>query len=178
MREQLYGYFNRLYSRFLRIRGTPKDISLGLALGIFIGFSPTFGIQIVIAVFFASVLKWSKLAAVLGVQITNPLTAPFIYTLTYSLGAWIIGSEKTLKLSSLKSLGALIDMIYNAPLIFSALTLGGVMVGLPLSITVYLTVFWFTNRYQEQLKTGMRNRTDGIRRKMKQRKLKKKKRKT
>lgn len=177
MREQLFRYFSRLYSRFLRIRGTPREISLGFALGIFIGFSPTFGIQIVIAVFLTSVLKWSKLAAVFGVQITNPLTAPFIYTLTYSIGAWIIGSENTLKLASFKSLDALLDMIYNAPLIFSALTLGGILIGLPLSIATYLTVFWLLNRYQEQFKTGMRNRVVTIHGKMKQRKLKREKRK-
>ena len=54
-------FFKTLYQRFIRTRGTPREIALGFALGLFIGFSPTMGAQIVIAVFFASLLKWSKI---------------------------------------------------------------------------------------------------------------------
>jgi uncharacterized protein (DUF2062 family) len=36
------------------------------------------GFQIAIGVFIAALLKWNKIAAAVGVQVTNPLTAPFI----------------------------------------------------------------------------------------------------
>jgi len=74
------------FLRFVRLRGTPHEISKGVALGIFIGMTPTFGVQMLLAVVFAWMLKESKVAAVLGVWITNPVTAPVIYALEYETG--------------------------------------------------------------------------------------------
>lgn len=75
-----------LLLRFVRLQGTPHEVSKGMALGICIGLTPTFGIQMPIALLFAWLLKESKVAAVLGVWITNPLTAPVIYALEYETG--------------------------------------------------------------------------------------------
>lgn len=80
--------------RFLRLHGTPNDIARGFALGIFIGMTPTFGLQMLIAVFFAMLLRENKLAAVLGVWITNPLTAPFIYAAEYETGRVLLGLNR------------------------------------------------------------------------------------
>ena len=81
---------SRAYERFVRIRGRPREIALGFALCIFIGMLPTMGIQMPIAVFFAALLKWSKISPAFGVWITNPFTSPFIYGLTYMVvpGCW------------------------------------------------------------------------------------------
>lgn len=75
-----------LLLRFVRLQGTPHEVAKGVALGIFIGMTPTLGFQMAIGVFFAWILKESKVAAALGVWITNPLTAPFIYALEYETG--------------------------------------------------------------------------------------------
>jgi uncharacterized protein (DUF2062 family) len=40
---------------------------LGFAFGIFIGMTPTMGIQMPIAVFIAALIKWSKISAAFGV---------------------------------------------------------------------------------------------------------------
>ena len=37
-----------LVVRFLRLRGAPEEIAKGLALGIFIGLTPTFGFQMLL----------------------------------------------------------------------------------------------------------------------------------
>lgn len=73
--------------RFVRLRGLPEEIAKGVALGIFIGMTPTFGFQMAIAIFFAYILRENRLAAVLGVWITNPVTAPFIYAAEYEIGS-------------------------------------------------------------------------------------------
>ncbi|PLX96211.1 MAG: DUF2062 domain-containing protein [Desulfuromonas sp.] len=80
--------------RFIRLRGTPDEVAKGMALGIFIGMTPTFGMQMVIAVFFAFLLRENKLAAVLGVWVTNPVTAPFIYALEYETGRLLLGMPR------------------------------------------------------------------------------------
>lgn len=72
--------------KFVRLQGTPHEVSRGIALGICIGLTPTFGVQMPLAILFAWLLRESKLAAVLGVWVTNPLTAPVIYTLEYETG--------------------------------------------------------------------------------------------
>jgi len=77
--------------RLLRLQDSPHRIARGVALGFFIGMSPTFGIQMALAFFAALLLNENKLAAVIGVWITNPLTAPFIYGLEYETGRILMG---------------------------------------------------------------------------------------
>lgn len=92
-----YGFIRQIklnLLRFLRLRGAPDEIAKGVALGIFIGLTPTFGFQIVLALFFAWLLKENKLAALVGIWITNPVTAPFIYALEYESGRLILGMER------------------------------------------------------------------------------------
>ena len=79
--------------RFIRLSGTPDEIAKGFALGIFIGMTPTFGVQMVIAIFFAFLLRENKLAAIIGVWITNPITAPFIYAAEYEFGRRLLQME-------------------------------------------------------------------------------------
>lgn len=98
------------FLRFLRLKGTPEEIAKGLALGIFIGMTPTMGGQMIIAIFFAMLLRENKLAAALGVWITNPLTAPFIYGLEYESGRLLLGMGPAhlpahLSYAALKALG-------------------------------------------------------------------------
>jgi uncharacterized protein (DUF2062 family) len=162
------NYLKRVYRRFLKIRGTSREIALGLALGLFIGFSPTMGIQMVVGVFIASLLKWSKIATAIGVQVTNPITAPFIYSLTYSLGAKLTGLTKPLKLSAQMTLESLFSLIQQTPRIFGALTLGGVVIGLPVAILVYFVAYTMLDRYQDKLKAGIQTGTWKIRQKAKQ----------
>jgi len=82
-----------LLIRFIRLQGTPNEISRGVALGIAIGMTPTFGFQMLIGAFFAWILKESKVAAILGVWITNPLTAPIIYALEYETGRTMLSMD-------------------------------------------------------------------------------------
>ena len=56
--------------RFVRLRGLPDEIAKGVALGIFIGMTPTFGFQMPIALFFAYLLRENRLAAILGAEFT------------------------------------------------------------------------------------------------------------
>ena len=72
--------------RLIRLRATPNDIAKGMALGLFIGMTPTFGIQMIIVLALAVMLKENKIAALLGVWVTNPVTAPVIYGLEYEVG--------------------------------------------------------------------------------------------
>lgn len=160
----------RVYERFIRIRGQPREIALGFALGVFIGMTPTMGVQMPMAVFFAALFKWSKIAAATAVWITNPVTAPVIYTVTYFVGASLLGLETTLTLPGELTWSVVRDMLGNAPIIFGALTAGGILVGLPLAALGYYLAFTAVNRYQQRVRekvTAQRDRLRATRQKVK-----------
>ena len=145
----------RIYERFLKIRGRPQEIALGFALGIFIGMTPTMGIQIPIAVFFAAMLKWSKISAAFGVWITNPFTSPFIYGFTYIVGAKVLGLKVKMTFPEDFSWSIVKELLENAPVIFGAMTIGGILIGFPLAILSYYLSFAAVNKYQQRIKDKM-----------------------
>ncbi len=164
--ENIHPALKKAYERILKIRDQPREIALGFSLGVFIGMSPTLGVQTLIAVFTASLLKWNKIAAAIGVWISNPLTAPVIYSVTYVIGAQIIGVAQAPVIGDEFSETPVYDMIVKAPEILFAMAIGGVITGLPLAVTAHFFAFKAVSRYQ-----------DDIRRKLAARKEKKARRK-
>lgn len=142
----------KAYDRLIKIRGHPREIALGFALGIFIGFSPTVGFQMAIAIFFAALFKWNKVSSAVGVWISNPLTIPFIYGLTYLVGAKIMGIRNANHLSGHLNELAIQSLLSKAPEIIWALIIGGVIVGLPFAIAGYYFCYSAVQRYQEDIK--------------------------
>lgn len=90
--------FSRLtryyYLKFIRLRGEPRDLALGMAFGIFTGMMPIMPFQIALAVTLALFFKGSKITAALGTWISNPLNWYFIYYYSYKLGALILALPK------------------------------------------------------------------------------------
>lgn len=151
-KDNLQKALRRIYERFVKIRGQPREIALGFALGIFIGMTPAMGVQMPIAVFFAAMLKWSKISAAFGVWITNPITAPFIYGLTYIVGAKLLGLKTIMTLPDDITWSIVKEMLKNAPVIFGALTLGGIIIGIPLAVLSYYLSYAAVNTYQQRIK--------------------------
>lgn len=161
----------KLYERFIRIRGTPKEIALGFALGLFIGLTPTMGIQTVVGIFLASVLQWNKYAAAIGVWITNPFTAPFIYGSTYLVGAKMMGIENSFDFKSSFDWTIFIDLLQNSPGIITSFWVGSVVIGLPLALMGYFIAFRAVEKYQRSLiKNKIKMKKDILRTKVQQRK--------
>jgi uncharacterized protein (DUF2062 family) len=112
--------------RFVRLRALPEEIAKGIALGIFIGMTPTFGLQMIIAIFLAYLLKENRLAAILGVWITNPVTAPAIYAIEYEVGRILLGMQRV-DLPREFSFGAFAHLSYE---VIGPLWVGGLVAGL------------------------------------------------
>lgn len=122
------------YIRFLRIRGAPEEIAEGMALGFCIGMTPTFGFQMLLAVFFAALFKKNKIAALLGVWVTNPVTAPFIYALEYEFGRWVLGWDRV-RLPERLDLSVLGGLSWE---VLAPLCLGGLIVGVVVGFIAYV----------------------------------------
>ena len=127
----------RLYERFVKLRGSPHAIAMGLALGIFVGMSPFFGLHILATIPIAAVFRWSKIAALIGVNITNAFTAPLIYPITYWIGSKLVGNYRPVNWSAAFSLDEFIVFLKQSPAIFYQLLIGGIVLGLPLAVASY-----------------------------------------
>ncbi len=75
-----------VFYRLWRLSGSPHAIAVGCAAGVFIGFTPLYGFQIVAAVLLAWILGGSIVAAGLGTFIANPISFPVIWYSTYKAG--------------------------------------------------------------------------------------------
>ena len=151
------------YTRFIKIRGTPEQISLGMALGLFIGMSPFMGFHTIAAVALASLFGWSKIAAGIGVCLTNPFTAPIIYPITYRLGARITGVPDSANLAALFKDDGVIGLIKSSPMIIADLVIGGVIIGIPLAlIGYYSTLKMVTSTRERWQKRQARRKEIGI----------------
>lgn len=71
----------------IKLRSSPRAIAGGLGIGTLIAFTPTFGVQLILAVVCATLLDVNRPAAMVPVWITNPVTIAPIYTFNYWLGS-------------------------------------------------------------------------------------------
>ncbi len=68
----------------------PHKLALGIAVGVFVAFTPTIGAQTVLAVFFAWLLRANKAVGIPVVWLSNPATFVPIFYPCYRLGSWLI----------------------------------------------------------------------------------------
>lgn len=127
-----------LYLRFLRLRGSAKDVARGMALGVFIGITPTMGVQMPIALFVAMLLKENKIAAVLGVWISNPMTAIPIYTYNFKIGKYLLGTPD-IKMPSFTSLHEVLALGHD---LFMPLFVGSIVAGLFSAALAYVATYY------------------------------------
>jgi len=133
MKIDLKKKTTRFIESIKQLKGDPNFIASGMAIGIFIGITPTFPFHTILAVGLAYILRASKAAAAIGVWIGNPLTIPLIYFGSYKTGSLILGSSfpfdaKYLTFTELTKLGL------DATL---ALITGGVVIGIVPAVASY-----------------------------------------
>ncbi len=82
-----------LYDKIVKERKSAEFIARGWALGVFIGSVIPFGIQIYIAIPLSFLLKASKIGALTGTLISNPLTILFLYPAQCWMGSRLLGKD-------------------------------------------------------------------------------------
>jgi len=126
-----------------------------MAIGVFVGFTPPLGLQMITAAVLATLTHSNRAAAVAAVWITNPFTALPIYVLTYRVGRYLIGDGEAIDIR--QRLRAVVvdehgewlhlseqfrELLSLGWGVLGPMTLGGVMLGLPAAAAGYLLTRW------------------------------------
>ena len=77
--RSLRSYWHVLKAKMVKDPLPPEDVAAGWALGMFIGCSVPFGLQLIVSIPLALMMRVSKVGATLGTLITNPVTIFIIY---------------------------------------------------------------------------------------------------
>jgi len=153
------------FIRFIRLRGEPHELALGIALGTFTGMMPIMPFQIATAIMLALLFKGSKITAAIGTWISNPFNWYFIYFWNYKLGAFILGLPAQSKIFSSVMTAirsgeepmVIVGKIAGAGGVsLAAFLLGGLVMGIVASIPAY---FLFLNLFKH-IRTWRKSRKD------------------
>jgi uncharacterized protein (DUF2062 family) len=146
-----------IYDRFIKLKGAPREIALGFALGLLIGMTPFFGVHFFSSILLASLLGWSKIGAMAGVNITNVVTAPLIYPVNYWVGVKLAGFSKEIDWSAALKIADMLALMQQSPLILADLSIGGIILGIPLAVGGYLIAFKMLCLCRKRTMTGDQN---------------------
>ena len=107
-------------ARVLHVSDSPHRIALGVAIGIFIGWTPILGPHMLMALLLCALLRANKLVGVAAVWISNPLTFGIIYGPSYLVGRAVVGFWKgAQEIGSLKDVQDLLNAFSSLGSIFT-----------------------------------------------------------
>ena len=134
----LGAYWERLKSKMLGDPLPPEDVAAGWALGMFVGCAIPFGLQLVVSVPLAMMMRVSKVGATVGTLITNPVTIFFVYPAqTYVVYNLLFGHREMGELPTEWTRQSV--MALSGPVMISFF-LGGLLLALVLTPITYFTV--------------------------------------
>ena len=140
--------------RVLHVNDTPHRIALSIAIALFWTWTPTIGLQMVLTLATATLLRANKFVGLPFVWISNPATLIPIYVPNYFVGCWLTGGEydgwKIIRRATLNAFefsGGFWEYFVRIGNWFQALTpvflelwVGSVVVGLLLAVMSYFTI--------------------------------------
>lgn len=90
--RKLVEHFKGLGKKLLTLRDTPHAIAGGVAIGVFIGFTPLFGIKTLLSLGVAYLLRCNPIAAVIAVSLHDVVTPfwPVLLRIEYDIGFWLL----------------------------------------------------------------------------------------
>ena len=129
----MFSKYRETIRGFLRQGLLPSEIAFAVALGNFVGILPVLGLHTVLAIGLAYLLRLNIVIVLLGTQISNPFSFPFILFASAQIGNLMLSGsllnvQFTTDLSVLKT--------YIMPTMIGSIVLG-LMVG---SLSYFLTL--------------------------------------
>ena len=176
--------FEYVKHRVRRLPDTPQKISRGIWAGVFVCFTPLFGLHFLFAFLIARLMRGNILAALMATFFGNPLTFPAIGYVSINLGAWLLGlpQGRNIHLGQ-KFADASYDLWHNFTAIFTTekinwagmqafyddvffpYLIGGIVPGLITATVFYYLSVPVIGAYQKRRKKLLRAKLDQLNKK-------------
>jgi len=143
--------------RVLHVDDTPHRIALGVAIGMFVTWTPTIGFQMALVVALSWLIGGNKLVGVPFVWISNPFTLFPIYAPSYALGRYLLGGDwPDVNFSSFYISGSFLQRVQGwwqqTYSILAPLWLGSIIVGLAIAVVSYVAIYFTVIEYKKAVK--------------------------
>lgn len=148
MARALFQKIKKFLLKLIRLNSSPRQIAFGVAVGVFIGLSPFYGMHTLLALFAAMLIpRTNKIAILAGTNITITPLAPFVGWAEYSLGCSILRNPQypSLNWEMIKAL-----RVDNVSFLYYPLFLGSFVLGLVLAVVFFFIVLFFVERLRRQ----------------------------
>jgi uncharacterized protein (DUF2062 family) len=173
-RKGLARSWSYLWHRVRRIRAAPHAIALGLAIGVFMSFSPLIGFHIIIAAVASAVFGANILAAAAGTMLCNPFTCPIMMIGNYHIGELVLREEGradfTFEVADATLANLLTQPVHVIARLMEALGpvilpmfIGSVLLGLAFAVPVYVIVRYVTASHQRRRMEKLKTRALAVR---------------
>jgi uncharacterized protein len=145
--------------RLLRLRGDSFNLARGVAIGVFIGLTPTIPFHTVLIIFFCAVGRGNLVAGIIvSFLVSNPFTIPLQYYVSWKVGTILTGSSLSwehvnylMSLARDKSIFEAVKLIYiNSFRSMVSVLLGGIVFALPFAIISYFSAMYLYGRRQKR----------------------------
>jgi uncharacterized protein (TIGR03546 family) len=123
------------FKAILTLDSHPGHIALGLAVGVFISFTPFFGLHTPMAIAIAFIFRLNKIACITGAWVNTPFTVVPVLLASYKVGSFLSG--ETAQALTFKNL----EWNYLKPYA-SSLLLGSSIIGFLAAVLCYFICYW------------------------------------
>ena len=158
-----------VWHRVRRIGASPHNIALGLATGVFMGFSPLIGFHLIIAAILCWLLGASFIAAAIGTFVCNPLMCPLMMVGNYQVGMLLIGEqisedfvfqgpELTWSYIVTDPIHVASELWASLAPVFLPMMLGSLIMGMAVAIPAYFSARALVDAHQRRRRDNLRSR--------------------
>lgn len=155
----------------LHLDDSPHSIALGTSIGLFVGITPTGGIQMALVLLISLLTSWlfrfNRIAALLGVYVSNPLTTIPIGWYCYKIGTLFFPDKLTWdEFKHLVTDHMFDDWWMSLKTLFVTVGLplfvGSLVVGAVVGVVSYPVVYLITGRMQKFRQQQLRESSIGM----------------
>lgn len=140
-------FFSERVRALLKLNEPPHKLALALAVGVFIGFSPWFGLHILSCFLFAWLFRLNKVVVLTGNFVNNPWTVVPLYAFCLWFGTVITGSGTAVPEIAWKDLGFRDIFTVLLPYLWPFVA-GTIVVGAAAGVVTYFVFLWAIKRYR------------------------------